>query len=395
MRPLSCSASTAFLCVLLHQAATEVDARGVVVSGFVDIGYWAASSPAYGLTEAATGRSGRLQAATNTLGAHDGNDQFAFNDVELALEGDLAGSWSAGVVFNFGGGANPTITEAFLKASGLGAWNVDLFLGRIPSVFGIEQAATSSVDNRFITTSLLSPMTTGSLDGVAVSASHDRFMFALAVSNDDLVPGNTLGVAPLAAAGGGVAGMVQDVNNDRAVQGRLGLRFLDGLDLGVSASRTIWSAPVEAGSAVPDDANPARTMYGLDVAWERGPWSFRGEYVAAEEEQLRKLGAEVPIRWNGYYIEGWYAWSPTVDLGARVARVRARQATNTVVPPANTDLVSNYGTWSTAVRWMLAEGVIAKMEYSWNRESVLDRTATAGREAENNVLALSLVASIP
>lgn len=383
------------LCVLVHLAAAESDARGVAVSGFIDVGYWAASSPGYGLTAASTGRPGRIQAATNTLGAHDGNDQYAFNDVELVLDADLVGTWSASVAFNFGGGANPTIAEAFLKATGLGRWNVDLFLGRIPSVFGIEQAATSPVDNRFITTSLLSPMTTGSLDGVAVAASHDRFSLALAVSNDDLVPGNTLGVAPLAAAGGGAAGMAPDVNNDRAVQGRLGLRVLDGLDLGVSAARSVWSAPVAAGSAAPDDANPARTMYGFDAAWERGPWSLRGEYVVADEKQLRKLGAEVPIRWNGYYFEGWYAWSPAVGVGARVARARARQATNTVVPPANTDLVSDYGTWSAAVRWVIADGVFAKMEYSWNRESVLSRAATAGREADNDVLALSVVASIP
>ncbi len=378
--------------VLFLALAAPASAR-VSISGFIDLGYWAASNPDYGLTSATTGRPDRLQASTNTLGSHQGNDQFALNDIELSLEAELTERVSGVMVFNFGNGANPTIGEAFVTAEALTPLELDLTLGRLGSIFGIEQAFTGPVENPFITTSLLAPFTTGSLDGVAVALARGPFTLALAVSNDDLLPGATIGLNPLGAAGGGVAGALTENNNDRAVMGRIGWTGIDALTLGVSGSRTIWAAPVAAGSAVPDAINASRILLGLDADWTSGRWNLKGEYAVADEEQLYKLGAEVPIRWTGWRVGGWFEATAALGIGARFARIQTRQATNILVPPGNVALVSDYSALTLGVRWRPAERLIGKVEFTRNKESVLERASVAGRETDNDVLALSLIAT--
>lgn len=375
--------------------ALPASAAGVTISGYVDIGYWAAQNPQNGYRDAVSLNpiGGGLQASNATNGLWDGDNQFALNDVNIDLNTKFTDDISGYVSFNFVNGAAPTIDYAQIDFNNVGPMNNKISMGRFGSVIGIEQRVSEANLNRFINMTLLSPVTVGSIDGIGVFGSFSPVSYALAVSNNDNIGGASIGSAPMAPSSlNGAVGAVQDNNNDLAISGRLGVMPIEGLEIGVSASHTNYAPPIVAPGAVVDRKNPTRNIVGADASYTWGALTLKGEYVTVSEQQQTLATAAFinsPIRTTGYYVEGWYDWTSKIGVGVRYNRVRAKQDS----PITLEDVVSDYSTISLAGAYRIADNVTFKVEYDVNDESVLSRKGTAGAEIDNDVIAASLVAS--
>lgn len=372
--------------------AMPASAAGVTISGYIDIGYWAAENPTVGQVNAAT--PSRLQASNSTAGSWNGNDQFALNNVNIDLNTKFTDDISGYISFDFIQGAAPTIDYAQIDFNNVGPMNNKISVGRFGSVIGIEQRVSESNLNKFINMSLLSPYTTGAVDGIGVFGSFSPVSYAIAISNDDPFGGASITNGVNTPRTRTLAGAVNDNNNNKAIAGRIGVMPLEGLEIGVSASHSVWAAPVAFGVVVPDNKNPARNLVGVDASYVWGALSLKGEYVNIKEEQLNKVaGFENPIKLVGWYAEGWYDWTSKIGVGVRYGRVQTKQNRATVPGLSITDEATDYSTLAIAGAYRVADNVTFKVEYDINDESQLNYLGTAGREVNNDVIAASLVAS--
>lgn len=381
--------------LLIVLTAAPATALGVTISGYVDVGYWAAQNPSDRIDPASGTKLNpnlsQLQAASATNGGWNGNNQFALNEVNIDLSMQITNDIEAKVSFDFVNGAAPGMDYAYIDLANPGPFDLNLRLGRIPSVIGIEQRASESDQFNFINLSLLSPLTVGSEDGGSIYGSFKPVNYSIALTNNDNVGGASLGVAPLRPGNNnGAIAATLDNNNDRVISGRIGAMPFEGLEVGFSALHSIWSAPVAAGASAPDNKNPARNLVGVDMTYTWGDLTLKGEYVTIKEQPLYKIGGlDNPIKWTGYYVEGWYDWNSRIGVGARFNRMRIKQTRAAGL----TDLVSDYATISVAGAYHLTDNVTFKAEYDVNSESVLNYVGTGGGEIDNNVLAASLIAS--
>ncbi|MEK8023948.1 MAG: outer membrane beta-barrel protein [Candidatus Hydrogenedentota bacterium] len=388
-------AITALACAI----ALPASAAGVTISGYIDVGYWAAENPKNSITA-----SPRLQAATATNGSWNGNDQFALNEVNLDISSQLTNDISAFASVDFVTGGAGAIDYAYLDIANPGPFDLNVRAGRIPSVIGIEQRVSEANQSKFVNLSLLSPITVGSQDGVAIYGSFSPVNYAVAVTNNDNFGGaqvmgalpNVAGYTPAALRPGnnnGAVGTVADNNNDKAISGRIGVVPIEGLELGVSASRSVY-AGVAAAGAVVDKKNPTRNIVAADASYAWGAFSIKGEYAAVKEQPQNLIGvaAFADLNVRGYSIEGWYDWTSKFGLGVRYGRMEVEQ-NGPVVTATTTGSAYDYSTLSVAAAYKLADNVSARAEYDVNEESVLNYQGTAGREADNDAISFSLVGS--
>lgn len=382
-------------------ALQPASAAGVTISGYVDIGYWAAKNPRL-VNDPATGvpfvptssAVPRLQAASSTNGSWNGNDQFALNEVNLDLSAQLTNDIAASLSLDFIQGAAPVIDYAYIDMANPGPFDLNMRLGRLPSIIGIEQRVSESNQSGFVNLSLLSALTVGSQDGMAIYGTFNPVNYAIALTNNDNIGGASVGIAPLRPGNNnGATGAALDNNNNRAISGRIGAMPFEGIELGVSASHSVWVAPVAAAASVPDNKNAARNLVGVDVSYVWGPFALKSEYVNLKEEQLYKGpalgGLQNPIKLVGWYIEGWYDWSARIGVGVRYNRVEIKQNRATGL----SDLASDYSTISVAGAYRIADNVAFRLQYDRNDESVLNYVSASGFDIDNDVMAASLVAS--
>ncbi len=384
--------------LLAALVALPASAAGITISGYVDLGYWAAQNPSDRLDPASgvklnPGLS-QLQAASATNGSRNGNDQFALNEINIDLTAQLTSDITALVSFDFIGGAAPVVDYAYIDLANPGPFDLNMRIGRVPSVIGIEQRVSESNQGCFLNLSLLSPFTVGSQDGLNLYGSFNPVNYAISLTNNDNLGGASMGVAPLRPGNNnGALGAVLDNNNNRAISGRIGAMPFEGIELGVSASHNVWAAPVGAGASAPDNKNAARNLVGADLSYVWGPLSLKAEYVNVKEEQLYKGpalgGLENPIKLVGWYLEGWYDWSERIGMGVRYNRVEIKQSRAT----GFSDLVADYSTISVAGAYRLADNVTVRVEYDKNDESVLNYVSASAGDIDNDVIAASLVAS--
>jgi hypothetical protein len=381
--------------------ALPASAAGVTISGYIDIGYIAAENPQTFLGSTTTA-GGRQQASGATNSTWNGNDGFTLNDVNIDLTTEFQ-DWIKGYIsFNFANGAAPTIDFAQMDFYDLGMFKNKVSVGRIGSVVGIEQRVSESNLNKFINMTLVSPWTVGSQDGIAVFGDMTMISYAFALTNGDnigsapaggVLSGASMGTAARPPAIGGAVGAAAENNNDRNISGRIGVKPIEGLELGLSGSHDKFVTP--AGAAASTNVDAARNMVGVDASYIWGALTIKGEYIDVSEQVIvPALGFADEITANAYYFEAWYDMNSKLGLGVRYNRAKIEQGTTSAgLQPT----IADYSTVSVAGLYRVADNVQLKAEYDINQEKVLGRTVIPSpaipNKLQNNVFALSLVGS--
>jgi hypothetical protein len=386
------------LLALAALIAVPASAAGVTISGYIDIGYIAAENPQGGLGVATTVAGGRAQAAGATNGTWSGNDGFTLNEVNLDLSSQLTNDISAFVSVDFVNGTAGVLDYAYVDFANPGPFDLNVRVGRIPSVIGIEQRVSESNQTKFVNLSLLSPFTVGSQDGVAIYGSFSPVNYAIALTNADNigVTGASMGTAPLFPGNNhGVAGVAGlDNNNNFALSGRVGVVPIEGLEVGVSASTDKYVTA--AGAVASTNLDASRNLLGVDASYVWGALTMKGEYInVTEKVAIPALGFSNEVRTNGYYFEGVYDLNSKVSLGVRYNRAKSEQPQTGGTQPGA--VVSDYSTVGFAGVYRVADNVQLKAEYDINQEKTLSRSVipspNSPNKLANNVFALSLVGS--
>ena len=364
--------------------ALPASAAGVTISGYIDIGYIAAQNGSNGVAQQASG-------ATN--GTWNGNDGFSLNEVNIDLSSQLTNDINAFVSLDVNTPTAAVVVDyAYIDFANPGPFDLNVRAGRIPSVIGIEQRASESNQTKFINLSLLSPLTVGSVDGAAVYGSFSPVNYAIAISNYDLAGFDTMPMnapVPPSNNNGAAAAVANESNNDLAISGRIGVIPIEGLEVGVSAARDVHQTT----PAVLVPKNPSRVLLGVDVSYSWGALTLKGEYVSAKEEQTAAVGATKPsdVKVSAYYVKGLYDLTSKLTLGVRYNVVKVTQ--NSINNALASDKLADYNTLSFAGCYKVADNVLLKAEYDINDESIIGYESQAGKENDNDVIALSLVGS--
>ncbi len=356
-----------------------VSGAAVSISGYLDVGYIAAE----GGVPFAGYASNRLQASGATAGNWDNDDGFALNDLNIDINATFTDSIKGYASWNFGTGGASVVDFAEIDFYDPFPMVKKLSVGRQGSVVGIEQRVSESNLNKFINMTLLSPWTVGSIDGLAIYGSFSPVDYQLAVSNSDNIDltgaGMGTNIRPPAIAG--AAGAFPENNNDKAVSGRIGVKPIEGLEVGVSGSYNPWVNGGVTGTNLP------RTLVGVDAGYTWGALGLKGEYITVSEEQTNN---NPQIRASGFYVEGLYDWSARLALGVRYANMEIEQG----ILGGNA-IASQYSTTSFAACYKIADSVLFKAEYDINQEKMVNRTvvpsSVISNKSDNNVFALSLV----
>lgn len=368
--------------------AAPASAAGVTISGYVDLGYIAA--------EGSRGGNGG-QASGSANGNYTNQDGFVVNEVNLDLSSQLTNDISAFVSVdaipdqNFASAL--AIDYAYLDIANPGPFDLNLRVGRIPSVMGIAQRNSESPQTKFVSLPLTSIYNVGSYDGAAIYGSFSPINYALAVTNGDLLnqaeldasafgnnlrPGNNNGSAN---------GASFNTDNALAISGRLGVVPIEGLEIGISGSHTNYAKLIGAPGFGTNRANDLdRSMVGVDASYAWGAWNFKGEWVRVEEDDLNALGQNLNNDGTAWYIEALYDMNEKLSLGARYNESSVDQAPRV----GNTDL-HDVSTIQIAGTYRISDNVLFKAEYAINDEDVLN--GNRNNELSNDVLAFSLVGS--
>jgi len=410
--------------------ALPASAAGVTISGYIDVGYIAAEGgrPTPGFAANNTTTPGVASGATN--GNWSNNNGFALNEVNLDIAAQLTNDISAFVSMDLAANNNNTYTVtntgrtdngfvapansriaidyAYVDFANPGPFDLNVRAGRIPSVVGIEQRVSESNQNKFVNLSLVSPITVGSQDGVAIYGSFSPVNYAVAVSNSDnlsrVAAVNTF--MDVRQAGGlrpsnnnGVANdPTNDNNNAKAVSGRIGVVPIEGLEVGASAS---WDRPLNDGLGIVGGLPRKldRNGFGLDASYTYGAFGLKAEYFRVNEEAINGTGAAAgdaafKNKLIAYYGELTYDFSNKYGLGFRYNRQRISRA-GSAAAAVNNGTVSDVYQLQFAGVYRLADNVMLKAEYDVNKEKFLNGFAVPGATPApaNNVFALSLVGS--
>jgi hypothetical protein len=326
------------------------------------------------------------------------NDQFVLNELNLDLASQLTNDISMFVSLDSIRGNAVSIDYAYVDFANPGPFDLNVRVGRIPSVVGIEQRASESNQTKFINLSLMSPYTVGAIEGAAIYGSFSPVNYALAISNSDVfnaqnnaIAGNRLAAVP-AGNNNGVANVASysDGNKAYAISGRVGVVPIEGLEIGISGSRDRYAL----GNGVLLFKG-VRNLVAADASYSWGAFTLKGEYGAQTEQPLTFTGnlRDPKIKTQMYYVEGVYDINSKWSIGARYSDLKTKQQG---VGANVNGVVDSVNTLSIAGVYRIADNVQLKAEYDLNGEKVLNgvQRGTGGvPTVKNNVLALSLVAS--
>lgn len=376
--------------------ALPASAAGVTISGYIDFGY---ISMQHG-SQTTADYASPLQAAGSTNGNFNQNDGFALNEVNLDLSSQLTNDISAFASIDFGALTTVelgAIDYAYIDFANPGPFDLNVRAGRIPSVVGIEQRVSESNQNKFINLSLVSPYTVGAVDGVAIYGSFSPVNYAVSLSNSDIIGGQQAGannIARIRRPGNDnftATGATNDNNNDKAVMARIGVVPIEGLEVGVSGGLDQW----QTGGTLSTPANLKRTTFAGDLSYVWGALTLKAEYASIKEEQNQVALVQGDVKTTAYYVEGMYDLNSKWSFGARYNNVGQSQS-GVVAAAGTSDKINSLYTVSAAGLYRVADNVLIKGEYDYNRERTLNRRNTQVDDkitTANDVFALSLVGS--
>lgn len=396
--------------------AIPASAAGVTISGYIDVGYLGGQN---GNVPAATVLyTGPGQAVGSTNATYTDNDGFSFNELNLDVAAQLTSDISAFGSIDFipargTAGSDVVLDYAYVDFANPGPFDLNVRVGRIPSVIGIEQRASESNQTKFISLSNVSPATVGSMEGLAIYGSFSPVNYALAVSNSDnfgtdsmlTSTGNNNMWRPAGNNRGSAYRTGLDNNNSKSISGRLGVVPIEGLEVGVSGSWGKWAAPAAAagvaGSAQGNNAN--RSLFGVDLSYVWGALTIKGEYAQVTEDQTSNLGsttagnANQELRMKAWYIEAMYDINSKYSVGARWNENKLTQQSYPNQIFGGQSNVAAYNTLTVAGDMRITDNVVLKGEYSFNDEDLIYGQSVPGQQATNKIkndaYALSLVGS--
>ncbi|MGQ9801800.1 MAG: hypothetical protein ACUVRL_09085 [Candidatus Saccharicenans sp.] len=152
-----------------------------------------------------------------------------------------------------------------------------------------------------------------------------------------------------------------DVNKDKAMGGRLGLRFGQGFEIGGS---------IYNGKYDPDGTKDVQ-FRGLDLLWLTPEWEVRGEYIQTVYDHPF---LNQKIDFEGYYLTVSMLFK-SFRLYYSYQRSDLPEALidDHLAPPLNIFLDTMVKKTRSAVglKWDMAANFYAKIEYDWNKEKDL------------------------
>lgn len=428
----------ALACVAAVALVAPGAAANVEIGGYIDVGWYdIEGGGTAGVSGGIVGQNGNpiLTAVGSTNGAQTtaGQQTSAVNELNLDITAELAdnvtvfasvdaiptggraeasneGTAVADGTSTVANGGMLTLDMAYIDFQNPGAMPINVRVGAIPSVIGIEQREAESNQKRSISLSLLSPFTVGSVVGTGVYGSFDFVNYQVALTNtdpfgNDELYTNTAATVPatpailselreMAPENQGISGA--DLDNNRTIQGRLGVTPLEGLEIGASGSIGKYDVPMNVAGITSDRE---RRIVGFDVGYVWGPWSVKGEYITVNEDNTAVPGAE-DNEVRAWYVEGAYEFGSIASMaksGGIVARygnsqvsvdgdgLRGTGGVGGEVEIADIDQIAVGG-------WMdLSTDVRMKVEYTLNDEGNNQFWGT--QESQNDVFAMSVVAS--
>lgn len=405
--------------------AAPAAAANVEIGGYIDVGWFdmegGGTGGLFGGTATTNGNPAQT-AVGSTNGAQTvaGQQTSILNEVNIDLTAELADNVTVFASFdaiptggradatNVGNAAQPnggatTLDMGYIDFQNPGAMPINVRVGAIPSVIGIEQREAEANQKRSVSLSLLSPFTVGSVVGTGVYGSFDFVNYQIAWTNSDPFGAAPIyvnaGAAPtpatisanlarIAPENNGVTGA--DNNNNRTIQGRLGVTPLEGLEIGVSGTIGKYAAPLATG-------DQERRLVGFDVGYVWGPWSAKAEYVSIDEDNNANAGVS-DNKVRAWYVEGAYEFGSIASM-AKSGGLVVRYSNETIdvdsddnpangnisVEVADVDQIA-IGGWVD-----LSNDVRMKLEYQINDEDTNPFYGTV--DPNNDVLTMSVVAS--
>ena len=427
-------AATALVLVSSANAAIMID--GYIDAGFSSIegdslrGPVQAATSVNGFRNGGAGGSGQPGTAFgNGLAAvpvTEPQAQFNVNEVNLDISADLSDrmrvftSWDATDANSVGAGSLGAITAAgtagvapggtgyslvadyaYIEWAQPAGFDINIRLGMVPSVVGVEQRVAESNLTDFATMSLASPYTVGTVEGVTLSGTWSPINWAVQLSNDDVL-GNYSVVSVTGAAGSSINDIQRPRNSNattgsdnehgRNIAARIGIVPLEGLEMGVSGWQSRMNgSPLGAAANGAGTARSDRSGFGGDIGYTYGALKLGAEYYRVKEDNPTSVGqnnVNTEDEVKAWYVYATYDVTDAVTLGARYTEsdIDVQGALNPFDHDVNT--ISLLG------KYNLTRDVAVKAQYDINDEQELSGPITpANPESSNDAFMFSVVAS--
>lgn len=355
-----------------------------------------------------------------TLGAPDEEAFFNYTDYETnalrMMRFAVAGAWRPAEWIALVGELR---TEDFTHVDVFGAYvrlrpfrsvPLDVQAGRIPPTFGAFGRRAYATDQILIGYPLAYQYLT-SLRPDAVPATPDDLLImrgrgwrpSFPIGSEDVEPGVPLITAfqwdtgvqarwlhgPLEVTGALTNGTLSDPrvgdnNGGKQVSGRVALRPIVGLVVGVSAARGSFLSDEVVG-LLPEpaaDGPYAQQAFGVDVEYSRDYWIVRGELVRSRWAlPLLAPATTIGVAALGAWIEGRYRFTPRIFAAARVDHLGFSRISGDIWP-----LPTTWDAPVTRVEWgggfYLQRNLVARAVVQHNRRDggrVAGRTFVSGQ----------------
>ncbi|OGC07850.1 hypothetical protein A2V82_13870 [candidate division KSB1 bacterium RBG_16_48_16] len=144
--------------------------------------------------------------------------------------------------------------------------------------------------------------------------------------------------------------------------GRLGIRPIMGANIGFSASHGPYLVPYGA-----NDMNSNQTLYDVDLAYERGHFSFFAEGLY---NRWSYPGFDDPLGVFSYYVEGKYKLLPRLFLASRFGQLLFQEVTMT--SGAKTKWDDDVSRIEFGIGYYIQRETLAKIVLQTNQTSRVD-----------------------
>ena len=191
--------------------------------------------------------------------------------------------------------------------------------------------------------------------------------------------------------------MDEDINENKAIVGRVAFSPFLGLEIGGSAYHGAWDA---LGAGRRSSRNI--TISALDFAWQKGPFELIGEGAYADIEKKgidRLMGlttprTKVPKRLSGYYVEPRYHFMPGF-LHDFAPKIFTDRSTFTLAPrweQMDLDRGNRQDRLTLGLNFRYTEDTVIKLDYQFNGEHFRRGFPAIGRDdsINNNALIFGL-----
>ena len=145
-------------------------------------------------------------------------------------------------------------------------------------------------------------------------------------------------------------GFGRDIDGSMVFGGRVGFIPIPKLELGVSSAF--------GNTAIVGEADRDYRIFGADIAYQRGRFDLRGEYVSQKVGELASSVAPDLWKWESWYMQGAYRLPANFEGVVRYTDYSSPHASQ------------EQEQWAIGLNYLVAPQVIAKIAYEFNEGSV-------------------------